>query len=99
MGSGAGGGVTAELLAQAGYTTVINMQGGFGGARDQMGRTLTPGWSSSRARATILWKSTTPSPSTGNLPDLKPPSVSFRCMLATNGMTRSSSFELFMFLL
>jgi rhodanese-related sulfurtransferase len=37
----------AELLAQAGYTTVTNMQGGFGGARDQMGRTLTPGWSES----------------------------------------------------
>ena len=35
----------AELLAHAGYANVINMQGGFGGARDQMGRTVTPGWS------------------------------------------------------
>jgi len=34
----------AELLAQAGYTNVTNMQGGFGGARDQMGRTVVPGW-------------------------------------------------------
>ena len=37
----------AEVLAQAGYANVINMQGGFGGARDQMGRTVTPGWSES----------------------------------------------------
>jgi rhodanese-related sulfurtransferase len=37
----------AELLAQAGYATVINMQGGFGGARDQMGRTVVSGWSES----------------------------------------------------
>ena len=37
----------AEILAQAGYSNVINMQGGFGGARDQMGRTVTPGWSAS----------------------------------------------------
>lgn len=35
----------AELLSQAGYRTVINMQGGFGGARDQTGRTVIPGWS------------------------------------------------------
>src|SRR5712692_8114481 len=35
----------AELLAQAGYTNVVNMQGGFGGMRDQMGRTVVAGWS------------------------------------------------------
>lgn len=34
----------AEALVQAGYTEVLNMQGGFGGARDQQGRTLVPGW-------------------------------------------------------
>jgi rhodanese-related sulfurtransferase len=37
----------AELLAHAGYTSVTNMQGGFGGARDQTGRTVIPGWSES----------------------------------------------------
>jgi rhodanese-related sulfurtransferase len=34
----------AELLAQAGYSHVVNMQGGFGGARDQTGRTVVAGW-------------------------------------------------------
>ncbi len=34
----------AEILTQAGYTIVSNMQGGFGGARDQTGRVVTPGW-------------------------------------------------------
>ncbi len=34
----------AELLTRAGYAQVVNMQGGFGGARDQTGRTLVPGW-------------------------------------------------------
>jgi len=34
----------AELLFEAGYAQVVNMQGGFGGARDQMGRTVVPGW-------------------------------------------------------
>lgn len=34
----------AELLAQAGYAHVANMQGGFGGARDQSGRTVVAGW-------------------------------------------------------
>jgi rhodanese-related sulfurtransferase len=34
----------AEILTQAGYTNVSNMQGGFGGARDQAGRVVTPGW-------------------------------------------------------
>lgn len=33
----------AELLAQAGYTNVANMQGGFGGGQDQAGRAV-PGW-------------------------------------------------------
>jgi rhodanese-related sulfurtransferase len=37
----------AEILAQAGYTDVANMQGGFGGARDQTGRTVVPGWQES----------------------------------------------------
>lgn len=34
----------AEILTQAGYTRVANMQGGFGGARDQTGRVVVPGW-------------------------------------------------------
>ncbi len=34
----------AEVLENAGYQQVANMQGGFGGARDQMGRLLVPGW-------------------------------------------------------
>ena len=33
-----------ELLADAGYTDVTNVQGGFGGARDQTGRVVVPGW-------------------------------------------------------
>ncbi|HJY83594.1 MAG TPA: rhodanese-like domain-containing protein [Candidatus Binatia bacterium] len=33
----------AEIMAQAGYTNVTNMQGGFGGGQDQMGR-VVPGW-------------------------------------------------------
>jgi rhodanese-related sulfurtransferase len=33
----------AEIMAQAGYTNVSNMQGGFGGGQDQMGR-VVPGW-------------------------------------------------------
>jgi rhodanese-related sulfurtransferase len=33
-----------ELLAQAGWTDVTNVQGGFGGARDRMGRVVVPGW-------------------------------------------------------
>ncbi len=32
-----------EIMAQAGYTNVANMQGGFGGGQDQMGR-VVPGW-------------------------------------------------------
>jgi rhodanese-related sulfurtransferase len=35
----------AEMLAAAGFTCVVNMQGGFGGSRDASGRTLVPGWS------------------------------------------------------
>jgi rhodanese-related sulfurtransferase len=34
----------AELLEAAGYERIANMQGGFGGARDPMGRVITPGW-------------------------------------------------------
>ena len=34
----------AELLAQEGFQDVSNMQGGFGGARDPMGRVIAPGW-------------------------------------------------------
>lgn len=37
----------AELLTQAGYTNVANMQGGFGGMRDQTGRTVVAGWQES----------------------------------------------------
>ncbi len=33
-----------ELLAQAGWTDVTNVRGGFGGARDQTGRVVVPGW-------------------------------------------------------
>jgi rhodanese-related sulfurtransferase len=34
----------ALIMEQAGFTDVSNMQGGFGGARDPMGRVVTPGW-------------------------------------------------------
>lgn len=34
----------ADLLVQVGYTDVSNMQGGFGGAKDPMGRVVAPGW-------------------------------------------------------
>jgi arsenate reductase len=33
-----------DLLAQAGYRDARNVDGGFGGARDQSGRILVPGW-------------------------------------------------------
>jgi len=33
----------AEMMAQAGYANVSNMQGGFGGGQDQLGR-VVPGW-------------------------------------------------------
>src|SRR6185295_8710409 len=34
----------AELLVAAGYPDVSNVRGGFGGARDDTGRTVIPGW-------------------------------------------------------
>jgi len=34
----------AEVLTQVGYSQVLNMQGGFGGARDQSGRSVVAGW-------------------------------------------------------
>jgi rhodanese-related sulfurtransferase len=37
----------AEIMTRAGYTNVSNMQGGFGGARDQTGRVVVPGWQES----------------------------------------------------
>jgi rhodanese-related sulfurtransferase len=35
----------ADLLVQEGFQDVSNMQGGFGGARDPMGRIIVQGWS------------------------------------------------------
>jgi rhodanese-related sulfurtransferase len=37
----------AELLAAAGYSNIVNMQGGFGGFRDQTGKTVVSGWKES----------------------------------------------------
>jgi rhodanese-related sulfurtransferase len=37
----------AEILAQAGYTDVVNVRGGFGGARDRAGQVVVPGWEES----------------------------------------------------
>lgn len=34
----------AELLVAAGYSDVTNVRGGFGGARDETGRLVIPGW-------------------------------------------------------
>jgi rhodanese-related sulfurtransferase len=34
----------AQLLGQEGFESVSNMQGGFGGARDPMGRAVALGW-------------------------------------------------------
>ncbi len=34
----------AELLVAAGFSDVTNVRGGFGGARDDTGRVVTPGW-------------------------------------------------------
>jgi rhodanese-related sulfurtransferase len=34
----------AALLEAAGYTSVVDMRGGFHGERDGMGRVTTPGW-------------------------------------------------------
>ena len=36
----------AELLLSNGFTTVVDMRGGFGGEIDQMGQLTYPGWSS-----------------------------------------------------
>jgi rhodanese-related sulfurtransferase len=33
-----------ELLANAGYSQLVNMHGGFSGARDPFGRVSEPGW-------------------------------------------------------
>ncbi len=35
----------ANLLSEDGFQDVSNMQGGFGGARDPMGRVVAAGWS------------------------------------------------------
>lgn len=34
----------AEILVHAGFSDVSNMVGGFGGAKDPMGRIVAPGW-------------------------------------------------------
>jgi rhodanese-related sulfurtransferase len=34
----------AELLAEAGFTDLVDQRGGFGGESDSMGRQVTPGW-------------------------------------------------------
>jgi len=34
----------AEIHTETGYTAVSNVRGGFGGARDQSGQLLVPGW-------------------------------------------------------
>jgi rhodanese-related sulfurtransferase len=34
-----------EFLVQAGFSKLHNIQGGFGGAKDPLGRVLKPGWS------------------------------------------------------
>jgi rhodanese-related sulfurtransferase len=34
----------AEVLAQAGYQHLANVQGGFGGARNRLGMTVAQGW-------------------------------------------------------
>lgn len=38
----------AALLEAAGYTSVVDMRGGFHGERDGMGRVTTPGWVESK---------------------------------------------------
>jgi rhodanese-related sulfurtransferase len=38
----------AALLEAAGYTSVVDMRGGFHGERDGMGRVTTPGWLESK---------------------------------------------------
>jgi rhodanese-related sulfurtransferase len=34
----------ADMLVQSGFSDVSNMVGGFGGARDPLGRVVSPGW-------------------------------------------------------
>jgi rhodanese-related sulfurtransferase len=34
----------AGLLAAAGYTNIVDLQGGFGGEHDALGRASSPGW-------------------------------------------------------
>jgi rhodanese-related sulfurtransferase len=34
----------AALLEASGYTSVVDMRGGFGGERDALGRVTVPGW-------------------------------------------------------
>lgn len=34
----------ADMLVQSGFADVSNMQGGFGGAKDPMGRVVAAGW-------------------------------------------------------
>ena len=34
----------AALLESAGYTSIVDMRGGFGGERDPFGRVSVPGW-------------------------------------------------------
>ena len=36
--------MAAQLMVEAGYVDVSNMQGGFGGVRNPMGEIVTPGW-------------------------------------------------------
>ena len=36
--------MAAQMLGQEGFDSVSNMQGGFGGAKDAMGRMVAPGW-------------------------------------------------------
>ena len=36
----------SQMLETFGFTDVTNVRGGFGGARDQSGATLEPGWAS-----------------------------------------------------
>lgn len=42
--SGARATRAAGMLVEAGYRDIANLLGGFGGLRDQMGKTLAPGW-------------------------------------------------------
>ena len=37
----------AELLAAQGFSSVVDMQGGYEGEKDALGRTLVPGWKDS----------------------------------------------------